>query len=212
MPPRTPSAGMPLDARLRSLAQLLAARGVDSLEQRALRVVEREEVDEPDVLEHLGRAVPCERDPLPSIDEERRHGVGAHSAQRVLRRGSHPPALVGQSGVRRVGAASAPSTWPAARAAWTRTNHSLSSSRASSADADVVAAPRPERLDGSGADVRVAVPGELDERRLTEIRIRAAATSRPRSEPPGSSRAATGGASRPEPGRAARARMRSRER
>ena len=32
-----------------------------------------------------------------------------------------------------VGAASAPSTWPAARAAWTRTNHSLSSRRARSA-------------------------------------------------------------------------------
>ena len=74
----------------------LAAGGVDPLEQRAPWIVEREEVDEPDVLQHLGRAVPREASSCAEDREQRRDRVGAEAAQRVLGRGSHPPPLVGQ--------------------------------------------------------------------------------------------------------------------
>ena len=51
----------PLDAGLRRVAIALAAGRVDPLEKRAARVVEREEVDETDVLQHLGSSVARER-------------------------------------------------------------------------------------------------------------------------------------------------------
>ena len=46
---------------LRSLSEALASGFVDPLEEGTARVVEREEVDEADVLEHLGCAVPREQ-------------------------------------------------------------------------------------------------------------------------------------------------------
>ena len=85
-----------LGASLRGLAVALATRRVDPLEKRALRVVEREEVDEADVLQHLGSSVAGEEVVVSQDREERRHGVGAHSAKRILGGSSHPPALVGE--------------------------------------------------------------------------------------------------------------------
>ena len=156
--------------RLRGLAKPLSTRGVDALEQRASRIVEREEVDEPDVLQHLGRAVPCERILVSENGEERRHGVGAHSAQRILRGGPHPPALLGE--MARDGRSGLRPEHVAGGAGCMDADEPLAVVETrEERDADVVAAPRSERLDGGGADVRIAVPGELDERRLAEVRI-----------------------------------------
>ena len=159
---RTSSSRTASAARLGSDAVPLAAGLVDPLEERAARVVEGEEVDEADVLQHLGRPVPREGIVVSQDRQQRRNGVGAHPTKRVLRGGTHPPALVGEEprdgrcrirtddvsrGARRVDAHE-PLAVVEAR---------------EKRGSDCRAAPRSERLDRSGTYVGIGVPREQDE-------------------------------------------------
>ena len=169
-PPR-PSRS-PVDvSRLGRLTVALAAGLVDALEQRAARVVACEEVDEADVLQHLRGAVPRERIVVSEDREQRRHGVGAHPAQRVLGRRSHPPALVREETRDRRRSLGSDDVTGGAR----RVDADEPFAVVEPCDecgADVLALPRSESLDHGRTDVRVGVPGELHQRRLTEIRVR----------------------------------------
>ena len=103
--------------------------------------------------------------------EQRRNRVGAHPAKRVLGGRPHPPALVGEEPRdrrRRLGAdARAPRRAPRGRGRTTRRRRDARSSAIPTA----VSAARSERLDGCRAHVRVGVPCELDERRLSELGV-----------------------------------------
>ena len=164
-PARFLLAGHGLGARLSRFALALAARRVDPLEERAARVVEREEVDEADVLEHLGGAVPRER-------RRGRERTGAPARRRRPCRAARPsPQFAPTTARRREDARSTARRRrrrrgrPRARRAHARTTRCRRAARRARLRRRFPT-PSPERLDRGGADVRIGVPGELDQRRV----------------------------------------------
>ena len=95
----------------------------------------------------------------------------AHAAKRVLRRRPHPPALVGEKTSDRRRRVGADDVAGCARRVNSHEPLAVVESR-EQGGADRRPAPRPERLDGGGANVRVRIPRECDQRRLAELRIR----------------------------------------
>ena len=155
---------------LGSEAVPLAAGLVDALEERTAWVVEGEEVDEADVLQHLGRPVAREGIVVSEDREQRRNRVGAHTAKGILGGGAYPPALVGEEprdGRRRVRA------HHVARGSRGVNSHeplAVVETRDESGS-DCRSTSRSERLDGGGTHVWVGVPRELDEGRLTQLGV-----------------------------------------